>query len=159
MVNRVILIGNLGKDPEVRSLENGAMVAKFSLATSESYRDKKDGSWQEQTEWHDIIVWRAVAERAEKTLKKGMTIYLEGKLTHRSWQDKDGNNRRTTEVVADYFRIVDSRKGGTGGNTNYFPSEKDDPYNRNNNSSVTEAPMPTSTEEIPAATADDDLPF
>lgn len=158
MVNRVILIGNLGKDPEVRSLENGAMVAKFSLATSESYRDKKDGNWLEQTEWHDIIVWRAVAERAEKTLKKGMTIYLEGKLTHRSWQDKDGNNRRTTEVVADYFRIVDSRKGGTGGNTNNFPSEKDDPYNRNNNSSVSEAPMPTSTEEIPA-TADDDLPF
>ena len=99
-----------------------------------------------------------MAEKAEKNLKKGVTIYLEGKLTHRSWQDKDGNNRRTTEVVADYFRILDARKGGTGGTTNYFPSEKDDPYNRNNNSSVTEAPMPTSTEEIPA-TADDDLPF
>lgn len=158
MVNRVILIGNLGKDPEVRSLENGAMVAKFSLATSESYRDKEN-NWQEQTEWHDIIVWRNVAERAEKSLKKGMTIYLEGKLTHRSWQDKDGNNRRTTEVVADYFRIVDSRKGGTSGNGTYFPSEKDDPYNRNTNSSVSDAPMPTSAEEVPATAADDDLPF
>lgn len=157
MVNRVILIGNLGRDPEVRSLENGAMVAKFSLATSESYKDK-EGNWQDLTEWHDIILWRSVAERAEKTLKKGMMIYLEGKLTHRTWQDKEGNNRKTTEVVGDYFRIVDARKGGTGGNSNYFPSEKDDPYNRNNNSGVSEAPMPTSAEEAPV-TADDDLPF
>lgn len=156
MVNRVILIGNLGKDPEVRSLENGAMVAKFSLATSESYRDKEN-NWQELTEWHDIVVWRTVAERAEKSLKKGMTIYLEGKLTHRTWQDKDGNNRRTTEIVADYFRIID-RKSGSGSNGASFPSEKDDPYNRNSNSSVSEAPMPTSAEEAPV-TADDDLPF
>ena len=154
MVNRVMLIGNLGKDPEVRSLENGAMVAKFSLATSESYRDKEN-NWQEMTEWHDIVVWRTVAERAEKSLKKGMTIYLEGKLTHRTWQDKDGNNRRTTEIVADYFRVI---KGGSGANGASFPGEKDDPYNRNNNSGVSEAPMPTSAEEVPA-TADDDLPF
>lgn len=154
MVNRVILIGNLGKDPEVRSLENGAMVAKFSLATGESYRDK-EGNWQELTEWHDIVVWRTVAEKAEKSLKKGMTIYLEGKLTHRTWQDKDGNNRRTTEIVADYFRII---KSGLGANGASFPGEKDDPYNRNNNSGVSEAPMPTSAEEVPA-TADDDLPF
>jgi single-strand DNA-binding protein len=156
MVNRVILIGNLGRDPEVRSLENGAMVAKFSLATSESYRDKEN-NWQELTEWHDIIVWRTVAERAEKSLKKGMTIYLEGKLTHRTWQDKDGNNRKTTEIVADYFRIVD-RKSGSGANGASFPGEKDDPYNRNSNSNVSEAPMPTSAEEAPV-TADDDLPF
>ncbi|WP_373553750.1 single-stranded DNA-binding protein [Haliscomenobacter sp.] len=156
MVNRVMLIGNLGKDPEVRSLENGAMVAKFSLATSESYRDKEN-NWQELTEWHDIVVWRTVAERAEKSLKKGMTIYLEGKLTHRTWQDKDGNNRRTTEIVADYFRVID-RKSGSGANGASFPGEKDDPYNRNNNSGVSEAPMPTSAEEVPA-TADDDLPF
>jgi single-strand DNA-binding protein len=154
MVNRVMLIGNLGKDPEVRSLENGAMVAKFSLATSESYRDKEN-NWQEMTEWHDIVVWRTVAERAEKSLKKGMTIYLEGKLTHRTWQDKDGNNRRTTEIVADYFRVI---KGGSGANGASFPGEKDDPYNRNNNSGVSEAPMPTSAEEAPV-TADDDLPF
>ncbi len=156
MVNRVMLIGNLGKDPEVRSLENGAMVAKFSLATSESYRDKEN-NWQELTEWHDIVVWRTVAERAEKSLKKGMTIYLEGKLTHRTWQDKDGNNRRTTEIVADYFRVID-RKSGSGANGASFPGEKDDPYNRNNNSGVSEAPMPTSAEEAPV-TADDDLPF
>ena len=107
MVNRVILIGNLGKDPEVRRLESGAVVAKFSLATNENYKDKS-GEWQTQTEWHDVVVWRNLAERAEK-LQKGAQIYLEGKLTHRSWQDKEGNNRRTTEVVGSYFREI-SRK-------------------------------------------------
>lgn len=110
MINKVILIGNLGKDPEIRRLESGAVVAKFSIATSENYRDK-DGNWQEQTEWHDIVVWRTLAERAEQSLKKGMTIYLEGKLTHRTWQDQDGKNRKTTEVVADYFRILDKKQG------------------------------------------------
>ena len=110
MVNKVILIGNLGRDPEVRRLESGAVVAKFSIATSESYRDK-DGNWQDQTEWHDIVVWRTLAERAEQYLKKGMTIYLEGKLTHRTWQDQEGKNRKTTEVVADYFRILDRKQG------------------------------------------------
>ena len=109
MVNRVILIGNLGRDPEVRRLENGAAVAKFSLATSESYKDKS-GAWQDQTEWHDIILWRTLAERAEQSLKKGMTIYVEGKLTHRTWQDQDGNNRKTTEVVGNYFRILDRKQ-------------------------------------------------
>nr|HPH18041.1 single-stranded DNA-binding protein [Haliscomenobacter sp.] len=120
MVNRVTLIGNLGRDPEARSLENGAMVAKFSVATSERYQDK-EGNWQDQTEWHEIIAWRNLAERAEKNLKKGMMIYLEGKLTHRTWQDKDGNNRKTTEIVAEYFRIVNSRQGGTGNGSGYFP--------------------------------------
>lgn len=156
MVNRVILIGHLGRDPETRSLENGAMVAKFSVATNERYQDK-EGNWQDQTEWHEIIAWRNWAERAEKNLKKGMLIYLEGKLTHRTWQDKDGNNRKTTEVVADYFRIVD-RKSGSGANGASFPGEKDDPYNRNNTSNVSDAPMPTASEELPV-TADDDLPF
>ena len=110
MVNKVILIGNLGRDPEVRRLESGSVVAKFSIATTENYRDK-DGNWQEQTEWHDIVVWRNLAERAEQYLKKGMTIYLEGKLTHRTWQDQEGKNRKTTEVVADYFRILDRKQG------------------------------------------------
>ncbi len=111
MVNRVILIGNLGKDPEIRRLENGAVVAKFTLATNESYRDK-EGEWQTQTEWHDIIAWRQLAERAESSLKKGITVYVEGKLTHRTWQDQDGNPRRTTEVVANYFRILSKRDDG-----------------------------------------------
>ncbi len=122
MVNRVILIGNLGKDPEVRRLENGAVVAKFSIATNENYKDK-GGEWQTLTEWHDVVTWRNLAERAESTLKKGSLVYVEGKLTHRSWQDQDGNNRRTTEVVANYFRQINRRDSGSsnqGGG--YFPS-------------------------------------
>ena len=108
MVNRVILIGNLGKDPEVKRLENGAVVAKFSVATSENYKDKI-GEWNTNTEWHDVVCWRNLAERAESTLKKGVQVYVEGKLTHRTWQDQDGKNRRTTEIVSNYFRMVSGR--------------------------------------------------
>ena len=108
MVNRVILIGNLGKDPEVKRLENGAVVAKFSVATSENYKDKI-GEWNTNTEWHDVVCWRTLAERAEQSLKKGTQVYIEGKLTHRTWKDQDGNNRRTTEIVSNYFRMVSGR--------------------------------------------------
>ena len=120
MVNRVILIGNLGRDPEVRRLENGAVVAKFSVATNENYKDKS-GEWQSQTEWHDIVVWRSLAERAEQQLKKGAQIYLEGKLTHRSWQDQEGNNRKTTEVVANYNRKISRREGSGDQEGGYVP--------------------------------------
>lgn len=105
MINRVILIGNLGRDAEFRNLENGTAVAKFSVATNENYKDKS-GEWQTQTEWHDVICWRHLAEKARDTLSKGAMVYVEGKLTHRTWQDKDGNNRKTTEVVASYFRAI-----------------------------------------------------
>lgn len=108
-VNKVILVGNLGKDPEVRHLEGGAAVANFPLATSESYKDKS-GQRVEQTEWHNIVVWRGLAEVAEKYLKKGMTIYLEGKLRTRSWDDKEGNKRYTTEIVGDTFTILSKKE-------------------------------------------------
>jgi single-strand DNA-binding protein len=127
MVNKVILIGNLGKDPEIRKLESGASVARFSLATNENYKDKS-GEWQTQTEWHDVVLWRNLAERAENSLKKGFMIYLEGKLTTRSWEDQEGNKRRTTEVVGSYFRNLTKKEGmGTnepnGENTsNHFDS-------------------------------------
>ncbi len=151
MVNRVILIGNLGRDPEVRRLDNGAVVAKFPIATNENYKDK-NGDWQTITEWHDIVVWRNLAERAESTLKKGMGVYVEGKLTHRTWQDQDGNNRRTTEVVANYFRIIDKRDGRSNDSVGtYFPSSENEPTQSGKND-----------EDVPAETpeaADDDLPF
>lgn len=108
MINKVILIGNLGRDPEVRYLEGNVAVARFSVATNESYKDKK-GEWQTVTEWHEIVAWRQLAERAEKQLKKGSQIYLEGKLTHRKYQDKEGNDRYVTEVVANTIRILDRR--------------------------------------------------
>lgn len=119
MVNKVILIGNLGKDPEIRKLESGATVAKFSLATNENYKDKS-GEWQTQTEWHDVVLWRNLAERAESSLKKGFMIYLEGKLTTRSWEDQEGNKRRTTEVVGSYFRNLTKKDGISGGDANNY---------------------------------------
>jgi single-strand DNA-binding protein len=113
MVNKVILIGNLGRDPEIRYLEGNIAVARFSVATNESYKDKK-GDWQTQTEWHDVVCWRNLAERAEKQLKKGSQIYLEGKLTHRKYQDKDGHDRYVTEIVANTIRILDRRDSRAG---------------------------------------------
>ena len=151
MVNRVILIGNLGQDPEIRHLENGTAVGKFSLATNENYMDKS-GQWQTLTEWHDIVVWRNLAERAEKTLKKGLTVYVEGKLTHRKWQDKEGNNRKTTEVVASYFRIL-SRRDNAGGS---WPSATDEPQAVRNQPV---APVVESTEAPATDAPGDDLPF
>lgn len=113
-VNKVILVGNLGKDPEVRYLEGGTAVANFSLATSESYKDKS-GKKIEQTEWHNIVLWRGLAEVAEKYLKKGMQIFVEGKIRTRSWEDKEGNKRYTTEIVGDNMTILSRKEDG--GNT------------------------------------------
>lgn len=111
-VNKVILIGNLGKDPEVRHLENGAVVANFSIATSEVYTDKSTGEKKEITDWHDIVVWRGLAEVAEKYLKKGYKVYVEGKLKKRSWQDKENITRYTTEIIADELNILSRPEGG-----------------------------------------------
>ena len=105
-VNKVILIGNLGKDPDVRHLENGATVANFPIATSENYKDRKTGEKVSQTEWHNIVVWRGLADITERYLKKGDKIYIEGKLRTRSWQDQDGNTKYTTEVVADNLTML-----------------------------------------------------
>ncbi|MCX6294880.1 MAG: single-stranded DNA-binding protein [Bacteroidetes bacterium] len=116
-VNKVILVGNLGKDPEVRYLEGGAAVANFSLATTETYKDKT-GNRQEQTEWHNVVVWRGLAEIAEKYLKKGMTIYIEGKLRTRSWDDKEGHKRYTTEIVGDTFTILSKKENNTSPGNN-----------------------------------------
>lgn len=104
-VNKVILIGNLGKDPEVRHLEGGVTRVTFSLATSESYKDK-NGNKVEHTEWHNIILWRGIAEVAEKYLKKGSLVYIEGRIKTRTWDDKDGNKRYTTEIVAENLSLL-----------------------------------------------------
>ncbi|WP_116127124.1 single-stranded DNA-binding protein [Lewinella sp. IMCC34183] len=122
MINKVTLVGRLGADPEIRTLSNGAMVAKFSLATSENYKDRA-GEWQEDTQWHDVILWRNLAERAQQYLRKGSLVYLDGKLTHRKWQDKEGNPRKTTEVVASYFRLLDGKRDGDDSGSNPAPAE------------------------------------
>jgi single-strand DNA-binding protein len=105
-VNKVILIGNLRKDPEIRRLENGAVVATFSIATSESFTDKNSGEKKEITDWHDIVLWRGLAEIAEKYIRKGTKIYVEGKLKKRSWQDKEGNTKYNTEVIGEELTIL-----------------------------------------------------
>lgn len=113
MINKVILIGNLGADPEVRYTQSGTAVASFRIATSER-RKGQDGQMQEQTEWHSIVAWDKLAEICREYLHKGMRVYIEGKLQTRKWQDKDGHDRWTTEIVARDMKML-TPKGGDGG--------------------------------------------
>jgi len=110
-VNRVMLIGNLGKDPDLQFLEGNIAVAKFSLATTESYKDK-NGKLMSQTEWHTVVLWRGLAELAQKYLHKGSLVYIEGRLKTRSWEDKDHNKKFATEVVGDNLIMLDKRSEG-----------------------------------------------
>lgn len=111
-VNRVMLIGNLGKDPDLQFLEGNIAVAKFSLATTESYKDK-NGKLMSQTEWHTVVLWRGLAELAQKYLHKGSLVYIEGRLKTRSWEDKDHNKKFATEVVGDNLIMLDKRSEGS----------------------------------------------
>jgi single-strand DNA-binding protein len=142
-VNKVILVGRLGKDPEVRNLDNGATVANFTIATSESYKDKTTGEKKEITEWHNIVLWRGLAEISQRYLHKGDMVYIEGKLRTRSWE-KEGVTRYTTEVVADNMTML-STKGSSSGSSDMGsrPAER------------------ASTESFssPADSGTDDLPF
>lgn len=144
MVNKVFLIGRLGKDPVIKHFQNDSAIAEFTMATDDSYKDKQ-GNKVEQTDWHNIkFPFKWQAEIAEKYLKKGSLLHVEGKIKTRSYDDKEGNKRYITEVVAESFRMLDSKKeGGTGGG-NYSSS-----------------PASSVTEEAPATSsaADDDLPF
>lgn len=112
-VNKVILVGRLGKDPEIRNLENGASVANFTMATSETYKDKTTGDRKEVTEWHNIVLWRGLADIAAKYLHKGDMIYVEGKLRTRSWE-KEGVTRYTTEIVGDNMTMLSTKQSGGG---------------------------------------------
>lgn len=113
-VNRVMLIGNLGKDPDVQYLEGNIAVAKFPLATTETYKDRA-GKLISQTEWHTVVLWRGLAELAQKYLHKGSLIYVEGRLRTRSWDDREGNKKFATEVVGDNLIMLDKRNDGSAG--------------------------------------------
>ncbi|MEN9914859.1 MAG: hypothetical protein RL528_1623 [Bacteroidota bacterium] len=143
-VNKVILIGNLGKDPEIRRLENGAVVATFSIATSESFTDKNSGEKKEITDWHDIVLWRGLAEIAEKYIRKGTKIYVEGKLKKRSWQDKEGNTKYNTEVIGEELTILSRLE---------IPDKTAAPYNSSG--------TPNLPSDMPglSSSSDDDSPF
>lgn len=154
MINKVTLIGNLGRDPEIRHFEGGSMVSKFSLATNENYRDR-NGEWQTKTEWHDIVCWGPMAERVEKMLKKGNLAFIEGKLTTRKWQDKDGNDRYTTEIVANIVRSLERRESGSAGVSDAgFPSIED-----RFTTTEPQTPKATTTPSAPKSSVEDDLPF
>ncbi|MBN2747583.1 MAG: single-stranded DNA-binding protein [Bacteroidales bacterium] len=152
-INKVILVGNLGKDPEVRAFENGAKVAQFSLATSESYKDK-DGNWQEQTEWHNIVMWRQLAERAERDLKKGMQIFVEGKIKTRQWTDQNNATRYTTDILVDRFIMLGKRSE----NSNMPPIPTENDYQQHAAPPKTEGDLnPTPQPQVEQM--EDDLPF
>lgn len=127
-INKVILVGNLGKDPEVKYLDSGVAVANFSLATTENYKNK-EGERVSQTEWHNVVLWRGLAEVAEKFLKKGSNIYIEGKIKTRKWEDKDGNTRYSTEILGDNMTMLggklnsedSSKQPLSNDSTNDFP--------------------------------------
>ena len=138
-INKVILIGNVGKDPEVRHLDSGIAVTTFPLATSETYKNK-EGQKVTNTEWHNVVLWRGLAEIAEKYVKKGNPLYIEGKIRTRSWDDKDGNKRYTTEIVASDVQFLGTR-------------DSSEPTRPRGSSSMDVQGMP------PQGPGDDDIPF
>jgi single-strand DNA-binding protein len=118
-INKVILIGNLGADPETRAMPSGMTVANIRVATSENWKDKQSGEQKERTEWHHVALFGRLGEIAGEYLKKGSKVYIEGSLRTRKWQDKQGNDRYTTEIVANEMQMLDSRGGGMGGGGDY----------------------------------------
>jgi len=156
-VNKVILIGNLGKDPETRFMPSGGAVTNITLATSESWKDKQSGQMQERTEWHRVVFFNKLAEIAGEYLKKGSKVYIEGSLRTRKWQGQDGQDRYTTEIVADQMQMLDSRgDGGSMGGGNY---ERADQGGYGNTPSQGGSQGGYSNAPAPAADFDDDIPF
>jgi single-strand DNA-binding protein len=152
-VNKVILVGNLGQDPESRTTPGGTTVTNIRIATSESWKDKTTGEMKEQTEWHGIVLWNRLGEIAAEYLKKGSQVYIEGRLQTRKWQDKQGNDRYTTEVVASEMQMLGGRSGGGGATQETRDS-------REAGSKGGFAP-PAASERAgaPSADFDDDIPF
>ena len=146
-LNKVMLIGNLGKDPEVRYTAGGTAVASFSLATSEKFKGKT-GEWEEKTEWHNITLWARLAEIAGEYLSKGKTVYIEGRLQTRKWQDKEGKDRYTTEIVGEKMQML-SGKGEGGGGQQQRPAARPSQQEHSQGNSY----------EDPVFNPDDEIPF
>ncbi len=149
-LNKVMLIGNLGKDPEVRAIPSGVKVANFSIATTESYTEKH-GQKVEKTEWHNIVMWRGLAEIAEKYLKKGKQIFVEGRLQTRSWDDQTGQKKYMTEIVADNMVMLGGPRDGGGSSESYSRNDSAPPMRESSPSGFSGAGGPPAPE--------DDLPF
>ncbi len=162
-INKVILIGNLGKDPDVRYMPSGSAVTNITIATSESWKDKQSGEKQERTEWHNVVFFNRLAEIAGEYLKKGSKVYVEGSLRTRKWQDKtSGQDRYTTEIVANEMQMLDSKGGAGGGGYGGGQSQ-----NQNQNQGGGSAPSSQGSAPAQGASAsqggiddfDDDIPF
>lgn len=155
-INKVILIGNLGRDPETRYTADGAAVTNITIATSDRWKDKASGEMKEATEWHKIAFFGRLAEVAGEYLKKGRPVYVEGKLRTRKWQDKDGQDRYTTEVIGDVMQMLGSREGMGGGAGGDFDAGEDSRAPTRSSS----APSSRSAKPAPSvAEMDDDIPF
>ncbi|ALI99277.1 single-stranded DNA-binding protein [Rufibacter tibetensis] len=158
-INKVILIGNLGKDPEVRHLEGGVAVARFPLATSETFKDK-NGERQERTEWHNIVVWRGLAEVAEKYVKKGQSVYIEGRIRTNSYQDKEGVQRYSTEIVADNMTMLGGRpEGGAVAGAGNYGNEASSASVSNTSAGSGQSKGNPSNKPVAYEEEPDDLPF
>jgi single-strand DNA-binding protein len=165
-VNKVILVGNLGRDPEVRYMPNGEAVCNFSIATTDSWKDKS-GQKQERTEWHNIVMYRRLAEIAGEFLKKGRPVYIEGRLQTRKWQTKEGQDRYTTEIIADQMQMLGG--GGREGGAPFDPADENQSAPMGNSSAMSNsapmnnsAPMGNPSASSPAGDFDafeDDIPF
>ena len=169
-VNKVILVGNLGRDPEMRFMPNGEAVCNFSIATTDNWKDKA-GVKQERTEWHNIVMYRKLAEIAGEYLKKGSSVYVEGRLQTRKWQTKEGQDRYTTEIIADSMQMLGGRNAGSASSASYDGGDMD--QSRGSTDSYNQAPArqtatPAATKQAPASSAaggsgfddfEDDIPF
>jgi single-strand DNA-binding protein len=157
-VNKVILVGNLGQDPDIKAMPSGMTVCNLRLATSESWKDKQSGEMKEQTEWHSVAMFGRLAEIAGEYLKKGSQIYVEGRLRTRKWQDKQGNDRYTTEIVAQDMQMLGGRGGMGGGAAAGAGGESRGAYGGGRGASQERAgePVASSTERDQF---DDDIPF
>lgn len=156
-VNKVILVGNLGRDPEMRFMPNGEAVCNFSIATTDSWKDKS-GQKQERTEWHNIVIYRKLAEIAGEYLKKGRPVYIEGRLQTRKWQTKEGQDRYTTEIIADQMQMLGGREGG-GASSSYDSMDEDQsrPQQASRSTQAAPAQQPASGGDFDAF--EDDIPF
>ena len=155
-INKVILVGNLGNDPEVRATTSGSRVATISVATTESWTDKTSGQKQEKTEWHRVVFFNRLAEIVEQYLNKGSQVYVEGRLQTRKWQDKDGQDKYTTEIVANEMQMLGGRGEGGGGGNFQSTAPMDPPAKSAGSKSAAAAPAAAGGPDI---NFDDDIPF
>ncbi|HEX4918784.1 MAG TPA: single-stranded DNA-binding protein [Limnobacter sp.] len=159
-VNKVILVGNLGKDPDVRYLPDGGAVVNLALATSSNWKDKNTGEKREETEWHRVVMYGRLAEIAGEYCKKGRSIYVEGRLKTRKWQDQQGVDRYTTEIVADQMQLLGGRDGGGGGGGSYGGGddfESSPAPARSSGGGMRSSPQRQAPQSV--ADLDDDIPF